>query len=32
VLAIVRRQEFDAPSIIAWASLYAAFLLFVSLA
>jgi cation:H+ antiporter len=32
ILALVRRQQFDAPAIVAWGALYLAFLLFVTLA
>jgi cation:H+ antiporter len=32
ILALVHRREFDAPAILAWAGLYVAFLVFVSLA
>jgi cation:H+ antiporter len=32
ILALVRRQQFNAPAIIAWGGLYVAFLLFVILA
>jgi cation:H+ antiporter len=32
ILALVRRREFDASAILAWAGLYVAFLVFVSLA
>jgi cation:H+ antiporter len=32
ILALVRRQEFDGPAILAWAGLYVAFLLAVTLA